>query len=230
MPGRPPRVTHVLDAFLAEVATARGLVAAVQALPQQVHPNAPRGINPKHVRQIAGLAFMGVVAAWEEFLERTLVRYLAGAATNSGYAATPKYGRATSLGHAYELLSQDSNYDPLKHYLKVSDARWVWRTADFFFSQHHYGIISSKSDLLNNANRIRNRVAHDSEKCRADFKSAAVWFLHPANGNLAQGYSPGALLLAVATRNFGNPINAAGVSHFEAYMRTYEALARGIVP
>lgn len=230
MPGRPPRVTPVRDAFLAEIATARGLVAAVQALPQQVHPNAPRGIHPKHVRQIAGLAFMGVIAAWEEFLERTLVRYLAGAATNSGYTATPKYGRATSIGHAYELLSQDANYDPLKHYLKVSDARWVWRTADFFFSQHHYGVLTLKSDLLINANRIRNRIAHDSNKCKADFKTSAVWFTQPQNGNLPQGFSPGSLLLTTATRNFGNAMNAAGISHFEAYLRVYEGLANGIVP
>ncbi|MDN7560328.1 hypothetical protein [Burkholderia orbicola] len=173
---------------------------------------------------------MGVIAAWEEFLERTLVRYVAGAATDSGYTATPKYGRAGSISHAYELLSQDANYDPQKHYLKVSDARWVWRTADFFFSQHYYNLLTPKADLLTNANRIRNRVAHDSDKCKADFKSAAIWFLQPANGTLSRGYSPGELLLATATRNFGNQINAANVSHFEAYLRIFEALANGIVP
>ena len=230
MPGRPPKVTHTRDAFLAEVSTARALVSAVRGLPQQVHPNAPQGIHPKHVRQITGLAFMGVIAAWEEFLERTLVRYLAGAATDTGYSATPKFGRASDLGHAYELLSQDANYDPLKNYLKVSDARWVWRTADFFFAQHNYGSLSAKSDLLSNANRIRNRIAHDSDKCKADFKTSSVWFLQPASGNLTKGFTPGALLLSPATRNFGAQLNGAGVSHFEAYMRTYEALAKSIVP
>ena len=230
MARRPPTLPHVRDAFLEELATARGLDAAVQSLPQRVHPNAPNGIHPKHVRQIVGLAFIGVIAAWEEFLERTLVRYVAGAATNTGYAATPKYGRAKDISHAYELLSQDANYDPQKHYLKVSDARWVWRTADFFFSQHAYGLLVPKADLLTNANRIRNRVAHDSNKCKADFKSASVWFLQPANGNLTRGYSPGELLLSTATRNFGVQVNGAGVSHFEAYMRIFEALAKGIVP
>lgn len=230
MPGRPPKVTHVRDAFLAEIATARGLVSAVGSLPRKVHPNAPNGIHPKHVRQVTGLAFMGVIAAWEEFIEHTLVRYLAGAATDTGYRTTPKYGRAQGISHAYELLSQDSSYDPLKHYLKVSDARWVWRTADFFFSQHHYGLLSGKSDLLSDANKIRNRVAHDSDKCKADFKTTAVRFLQPQNGNLTRGYSPGELLLAAATRNFGAPINGAGVSHFEAYMRTFESLAKGVVP
>lgn len=230
MPGRPPKVTHVREAFLAEIATARSLVAAVRALPQRVHPNAPQGIHPKHVRQIAGLAFMGVIAAWEEFLERSLVRYLAGAATDSGYRATPKFGLATNLGHSYELLSQDSSYDPSRDYLKVSDARWVWRTADFFFSQHHFGLLTPKAELLSNANRIRNRIAHDSDKCKADFKAAAVWFLQPASGNLTKGFTPGSLLLSNATRNFGNTLNTAGVSHFEAYMSVYEGLANGLVP
>lgn len=112
MPGRPPKLTPIRNSFLAEFATACGLVSAIRALPQRVHPNAPNGIHPKHVRQVVGLAFMGVIAAWEEFLERTLVRYVAGATTDSGHAATPKFGRATSISHAYELLSQDANYDP----------------------------------------------------------------------------------------------------------------------
>src|SRR5690606_3881977 len=137
----------------------------------------------------------------------------------------PKYGRAQTISHAYELLSQDSGYDPQMNYLKVSVARWVWRTADFFFSQHHYGLRSGKTDLLADANRIRNRVAHDSDKSKADFKTAAVRFLQPTDGNLTHGYSPGELLLSTATRNFGAQINNAGLSHFEAYMRTFESLA-----
>lgn len=58
MPGRQPKVTHVRDAFLAEIATARSLVAGVRSLPQKVHSNAPPGIHPKHARQITGLAFI----------------------------------------------------------------------------------------------------------------------------------------------------------------------------
>ena len=156
------------------------------------------------------------------------MRYVAGAASDTGYIATPKFGRAQDISHAYELLSQDAGYDPQKNYLKVSDARWVWRTADFFFSQHHYGLLVSKADLLLNAQRLRNRVAHDSDKCKADFKTAAIWFLHPTGGTLTRGYSPGELLLAPATRNFGAPINAANLSHFEAYLRTFQNLANGI--
>jgi hypothetical protein len=230
MAGRPPKVTHVRESFLGEVTTARGLVDAIDGLPRKVHPSIQIGIHPKHMRQVVELAFVGVIAAWEEFLERALVRYLAGATTASSYSPKHKYGRANTIGHAYEIISQDSDYDPLRHYLKASDARWIWRTADFFFSQHPFGALSSKAELLTNASRIRNRIAHASEKCKADYKEAALWFLQPANNQLTQGFGPGALLLSNARRNFGAQINQAGVTHFEAYMRVFETLARSIVP
>lgn len=230
MAGRPPKVVHVRDFFIAEIDSARVLVSAIDSLPRKVHPRIQVGINPKHVRQVVALAFMGVVAAWEEFLQRSLVRYLAGAEASANYSPTLKYGRADTIGHAYELLSQDANYDPAKHYLKVSEPRWVWRTADFFFSAHPFGVLTNQADLLKNANKIRHRIAHDSEKCKADFKDAALWFMQPANGKLTQGFGPGALLLQTAHRNFGPRLNQANLSHFEAYMRVFDSLARTIVP
>lgn len=230
MAGRPPKVDHVRDAFLKEINSARALVSAVDQLPRKVRPSNQVGIHPKYVNQVTELAFMGVVSAWEEFLERTLVRYVAGAVANSGYSPTHKYGAGNSISHAYELLSQSANYDPQKHYLKVSEPRWVWRMADFFFSQHTYLCLSNKNDLLKGANAIRNRVAHDSEKCKADFKSTAIWFLNPPNGQLQQGHGPGALLTMPVQRNFGQPIVQSGISHFKAYMQLYEQLAQSIVP
>jgi hypothetical protein len=228
--GRPPKVDHVREAFLKEIISARALVSAVDGLPRKVRPSNQIGIHPKHVNQVTELAFMGVVSAWEEFLDRTLARYVAGAVTNSGYSPSNKYGSGDSISHAYELLSQDANYDPQKHYLKVSDPRWVWRTADFFFSQHPYRCLSNKSELLKHANHIRNRIAHDSEKCKADFKAAAVWFIQPQDGQLTKGYGPGALLTTVVLRHFSQQAIQSGRSHFEAYLRLYENLAGSIVP
>ncbi len=173
---------------------------------------------------------MGVVGAWEEFLERTFVRYVAGATTSSGYAPSKKHGYADSISHAYELLSQNPKYAHEKHYLKVNDARWVWRTADFFFHQHSFACLQSKQDLLKNANQIRNRIAHSSQKCKADFKSTAIWFLQPQNDTLSQGFSPGALLHAPVQRNFGQQSIQVGQNHFQAYMTLYKELANSIVP
>lgn len=73
-------------------------------------------------------------------------------------------------------------------------------------------------------------MAHDSEKCKTDFKSTAIWFLSPQNGQLKQGHGPGALLTMAVQRKFWRPIVQSGTSHFDAYVQLYEQLAQSIVP
>ena len=229
MAGRPPKLDHTREEFLREIDSAKTLVATVNGLPRKIKPSNHVGIHPKYVLQVVELAFMGVVSAWEEFLERTLTRYVARAVTNSGYSPSHKFGSANSITHAYELLSQIVDYDPQRNYLKVNDPGWVRRTADFFFCQHPYGCLSNKEDLLKAANSIRNRVAHNSEKCRADFNERAVWFIQPQNDTLKQGFGPGMLLTEEVKRHFGYQMNQ-GQSHFDAYMLLYQDLAVKIVP
>ena len=230
MPGKAPKVEHTKKRFLEAVTSARGLVSAIQSIPKKVHPNSPPGLHPKHVRQVVELAFMGMVASWEEFLEVSLVRYVAGGKAGSGYAPVPKFGLANDIAHAYELLSRDSAYDPLKHYLKVTDTKWVRSSADFFFETHPFSALQTKTDLMLQATSIRNRVAHSSMKCRADFKATVLHFLHPTSGMLKQGYTPGDLLLSKAVRHFPQLTLSTNCSHFEAYALLYENLATTIVP
>ena len=173
---------------------------------------------------------MAMVASWEEFLERALVRYVAGAKAKNGYAPTAKFGLANTISHAYALLSGNSNYDPLKHYLKVTDTKWVKNNADYFFRQHSFSTLQAHAALLDHATTIRNRVAHSSEKCRADFKTTALFFLNPANGKLTNGYMPGNLLLSPAATGFSNAVLQGNPSHFEAYARFYKTLATTVVP
>ena len=173
---------------------------------------------------------MAVVASWEEFLEDSLVRYVAGAKTASSYRPTPKFGLASNISHAYQIVSQNSTYDQQRDYLKVTDPNWVRNSASFIFKVHTYNCLQTKTDLIKHASAIRNRVAHSSEKCRADFRSTALHFLQPASGKLAQGYGPGKLLLTPVQRHFGQPAVQQGLTHFEAYLRMYEALAQQIVP
>lgn len=230
MAGRPPEVDHTRDDLCKEINSARSLISSISALPQQVHPNAPQGIHPRHTLQVVELAFMGMVASWEEFLERALVRYVAGAKAKNGYAPTPKFGLANNISHSYEILSGNSNYNPAKHYLKVTDTKWIRNTADYIFKAHSFGILQTNSALMDHAVSIRNRVAHSSEKCRADFKLAAVHFLQPPNGQLVQGYMPGKLLLSPVTRHFPRAYTNANITHFEAYARLFESMAEAIVP
>lgn len=230
MAGRPPEVVHVKESFFGEIKAAETLIRNIQTLPRVANPAKAVGIHPKHVSQITELAFMGVVAAWEEFLEMTLVRYVAGAKATGGYAPTPKFGQATSMKHAYQILSQSPKFDPAKHYLKVSETGWVTLTADFYFRSHSYGELRQKAELLNHASAIRNRVAHASEKCRGDFKNTALHFLQPANNKLTKGYTPGDLLAAKAERHFGQKAVQKGHTHFSAFLDMYRGLADKIVP
>lgn len=228
--GRPAKVDHVRNDFISSVDQSIALVRAIKALPTKVRTTNATGLHPTYVDQVVSLAFMGIVASWEEFLERTAVRYLTGAETGSGYQPKLKYGKADTIKHAYELLSLDSDYKPDKSYLKVTDTKWLRRVADFYFSSHPYSALQNNTDLLKNANKIRNRVAHDSTKCKADFKAAAIWFLQPANDTLTQGYGPGRLLQAPVQRHFGNAAVQKNLSHLEAYVEFYKRLAKKIVP
>jgi len=187
-------------------------------------------LHPKYKVQVVELAFMGVVAAWEEFLEATLVRYVAGAKTASGYAPTPKYGLASNLSHSYQVISGRTTFNPVSDYLKVSDPSWVTGKARFVFSAHPYTCLTPKAQLLDAATKIRNRVAHASSKCRADFKVVALRFLGlPADGKLKQSYAAGDLLLAPTTVAFG-AAHPAGLDHFGAFVHVYDGLANAIVP
>ena len=134
---RKPLIDHVLISFRREVNAARALEAAISKISIAINPQtAQASLNPKQRLQVAELAFMGVVSAWEEFLERTLVRYLAGASSASGSYPSPKYGSANSILHAYQILSQKAKYDPSRHFLKANDPDWILSTADFHFHSH----------------------------------------------------------------------------------------------
>ena len=173
---------------------------------------------------------MGLIASWEEFLERTLVRYVTGAKTANNYEPELKVGRANTIEHAYALLSMDANYNPDKSYLKVTDTPWLRKVADFYFSAHPYTCLQNQTNLLKNANSIRNRVAHDSTKCKADFKAVAIYFLQPANNKLTQGYGPAKLLLAPVQRHFGQAAVHQHKTHLAAYADLFRDLAKQIVP
>lgn len=83
---------------------------------------------------------------------------------------------------------------------------------------------------MGEATKIRNRVAHSSAKCKADFKVVALRLLMlQAGGKLKQSYTAGNLLLAPTTSVFGSLHNA-GVTIFEAFIRMYEDLANAVVP
>jgi hypothetical protein len=180
---------------------------------------------------VVEIAFMGVVASWEEFIERSLVRFLTGARTKNGYKPTLKACKADNIQHAYKLLSFNLNYNPDRSYLKVSDPNWVWKVADFYFSNHSFSALQNgnASDLIKHANAIRNRVAHDSKKCKADFKATAIHFLQPGNRKLKKSFRAAALLQERVQRQFKQQVIHQNKTHFIACCDFFRCMASQIV-
>ena len=233
MPGRPPKVGHIRDAFLRSSQSARDLVNAVRDLSGIEVAAGPARLHPEHSRRVVELAFLGLIAAWEEFLEQSFVRYLAGATADNGYRAPLRLGQASSISHAYQLISGDPDFDPSRNYSKFGEARWVIATAKNYFDlgAPYAPILHQHAELLQHANKLRNRVAHNSAKSREDFKRSARVHLGLApTVALTQGYGVGDLLLAPAARMFGQPVSDSGVSFFRAYVSRLRKIAKHICP
>lgn len=233
MAGRPPQVGHVRDRFFSATLSAKNLVEAASGL-AAIHPNTdgPK-LHPEQCRRIVELAFLGVVAAWEEFLEQTFVRYLAGAASDDGYSPQFRLGKASSIEHAYHLISGDPAYDPNRSYSKFGDPKWVIAIAKNYFVQGapFATRLTPQLQILQEAIRIRHRVAHNSSKSREDFKRSAR--LHLGLGQAAplrRGYSVGDLLTTEAQHLFGKHVNDKRRRYFDAYVLRLTKLAKEISP
>ena len=233
MPGRPPKVDHLREGFIASGASAQGLVDSVLDM-SGINPNSecPR-LHTEHARRVVELAFLGLVSAWEEFLEQVFVRYTAGATTDSGFAPPLRMGATTSIAHSYHVISGDPDYDPTRHYAKFSDPKWVIATSKLYFEQGSpfSTRLHPKLEPLQHAVKLRNRVAHTSRKVRSEFKRTALIHLGRGPGDsLTQGYRVGDLLVAPAERIFGQQARNQSLSYFQAYRTMYESLAVRVVP
>ncbi len=233
MSGRPAKVDHLRDAFAKRIESATQLSRTARAIsginPQTAFPR----LNAEHARRVVELAFLGVLSAWEDFLEQSMTRYLAGARCDGGYLPPLRLGRARDIAHAYQILSGDPSHNPDTEYLRFSDPSSIGELAVIFFEagRPYRDALQPREDLLRDALKIRNRIAHSSQKCRADFKKVALRHLGRRPGTaLPQGYSPGDLLTRRAERHFGKWAKDNGVTVFDAYMDLYNRLALKIVP
>ena len=187
-------------------------------------------IHPSQATRVVGLCFMSNIGAWEEFLGRIFIRYMAGARTPS-YSPVLKIGACHSMDHAIDVLAGKSDYDITKGYLTWTKYADVISKATIFFDRGEpfTKIPPVYKDRIADAIVIRNRVAHSSEKCVKDFAKVAKSFLGLApSASLPQGTSVGKLLKGTDVRHFQTFNNSA--SYYQAYDMMFRHLAYMLVP
>ena len=230
MPGKLPKVDHLRKVFLRSVASAESLYESVRKVGSiRSNASSPR-LHTEHVRRVIELAFLGVIGSWEEFVEQTLVRYIAGAKCDNGYKPILRLNKAAGINHAYHLISGDPNFDPGTGFIGLSNPSTTVDIAKLFLDggRPYSSALKEKEELLIHANCLRNRVAHSSTKAREDFKKTARRFL--SQDKLIQGYRVGDLLVDQAVRHFGSSAANRQLTFFKAYMEMFEVLALKIVP
>lgn len=233
MPGRPPKLAHVREAFLRDSVQARDLILAVRDLSAIKRKNNEPKLHPEQARRVFELAFLGMIASWEEFLEQAFVRYLAGAQSDNGYSPKLRVGKSSGIAHSYHLISGDPSFDPSRNYSRFSDPKWVIAVSKNYFElgAPFAPQLQANLDILQHAIKLRNRVAHNSTKSRKEFKQAALQHLgRPAGGSLPQGYGVGDLLLSKADRIFGQEARDKKWVFFVAYAIRLRRMARHICP
>lgn len=152
--------------------------------------------QPRVAQKVVGLAFLNVVAAWDEFVEHLFLGYMAGGQDLSGYAPSLVLGPCRNRSHAARVIGAAAAGEP-QRLLRWSDWSWVTHVASVYFragepfSHVKEPIISRFRD----AQAIRNRVAHHSAKARRQFKKCVNALLdQPEKQPLPRGYSPGEFL------------------------------------
>jgi hypothetical protein len=230
---REPKVDRVRDEFVKRISAAEKLVVAVRPLAAIRGAGMGRTLHVENVGQIVELAFLGLCAQWETFLEDSIVRYLAGAKPSGGVAPNLRLGRCSDLTHAYQVLSGKPSYDPSSDYMSWTSTRSVIDRAKMFFrgGDPYTSAIDQCRDELRRAFQLRNRIAHSSDKCISDFKTAANYYLAP--NTVRQGYRVADLLETTQTKGFtflSPPTSGSPRDYFAAHAEMFRQLAQQIVP
>lgn len=230
---RKINIDRIRDEFLDKTERATQFITNVRSSSHPGKSKAPRALHAKHVGLAYERSFLKVIASWEELLEHTLIRYMVGAKTLSGYQPVLRIGKVDSVRNAYRLLSRDINFTIGKHYLSLSSPRWVAKAAGLFFKDHPYDELLEKPDLIKHANSIRNHIAHSSQKSKEDFTKAATYFVrfnHGSSDKSRSGYTPGELLQEKAKRHFSIDERNEGETIYGSYCQHFRNLANKIVP
>ena len=138
---------------------------------------------------------------------------------------------------AFPKYTPEENPKEAERRTRWNSIKWVQSVASIhFLTGDPFTSMDSQVTLhIEWATTIRNRVAHNSDKARAQFKDVANRLLkRPAGTAIGRGFSPGQLLIAISLDTFPAPeldydYQTWG-DNFEAYISLFLEEARRIVP
>jgi hypothetical protein len=154
--------------------------------------------HPRVAYKVVGLAFLSIVAAWEEYLENSFLRYMAGAKSESSYSPKLRIGKCKNTTHSIQALTGAINSNEATKIMRWSDYSWALTKAEIYFNkaEPYSKIPSLYQERIRDAQIIRNRIAHSSLKARNQFKKMAnINIGNQVDSPMAFGFSPGKYLI-----------------------------------
>jgi hypothetical protein len=230
MAGRPPKLEAALRAFDSIRKSSDELVADISPFLVGSYQHGKLPLKRKQAERIVSFAFLTLVAGWEEFLSGAFLRYMMGASAPNRWKPTLIGGRSANLLDASRSLTGKPQFDPENRYYEWKDWATVIRDAKKYFDSGEPFVQVPNQDqvLLGYAQSIRNRVAHRSKKCLAEFRSAARPHLGLAtSAKVPSGIDAGRLLSAPVSHVFAP---SPGLRYYDAYSDLLHRMSRLIAP
>jgi hypothetical protein len=198
-----PSLHQVFDQFKTEVSNATELLYRIEDNRGALH-------QPQ-VDLVFELAFLKMFIAWEQFLENTFVRYVCGAPSLSG----KKPMRIISARYLDDALGAVCGDRPYADWASVDVV--VDRANRFFDKGEPYATpLQSAAVELVNMKKVRNHIAHHSNKSGEDFAKLLV--------NI-YGFRPKGM---TAGRFLRRSLDVGGTQRIQEYAKTLESLAQMI--
>ena len=231
----PTKIDIARYEFIGDIRSAAELASDIMRILKQARQFVSKSREKLRTEQVHEFAFLKLMLSWEMFLERTLVLYMMGEKSGSGYKPDVKVKNIRDENIAYILLSGRMRFDIEKHYLQyLSTPSEIRHVADTLFNTHCYDLVSQNSgnknqnlDLFEHARHIRNHIAHRSRISETKFKSTADYLLGK-NHN----FTAGGLLMESLKKEmqFGDYYIGEELSYFGAYCVFFGHLAAVVAP
>lgn len=174
------------------------------------------GIEKGYAEDFAEHSFLKAYIGWEIFLEDSFKSYLLGRRTDSGYKMK-RYLKPKDLKHVENLISYKwTNTYERWNYIEVA------KRADLFFKDYsnYSNAFTSIKTQLDDMSKIRNHIAHKSEKSKAEFEHVVRDRLH--GGTVPSNITVGKFLL--------NTNSSSSTLIYDEYMDGLIAASKIIVP